>query len=68
MKVTINGYTIEIFAGAKVGDAVQAWAVENEEQLNAHRYTITDADGLEVSPDGPAMEGMELTITKEMGK
>lgn len=68
MKLTINNYPVEVYEGATIGDAVRVWAVESEEQLYAHRYTICDELGFEISPDGPAREGMRLTLTKEVAR
>lgn len=64
MNLTINGSTVEVFAGATVADAVRVWAVVRGDQVDLHRYRITDEDGLEVSDSGPAMEGMQLTVTE----
>jgi sulfur carrier protein ThiS len=63
MKVTVNGKTVEIFAGATVADALRAWSAEALPAVQRGERTVTDKRGRRVMLDGALAEGQALFVT-----
>ncbi len=62
MLITINGKTIEIFAGARVMDVLRRYSRAEWKQVQANRKKVYDAHGHEVALDGELDGGEELFI------
>lgn len=62
MLITINGRTIEIFAGARIMDVLRRYSRAEWKQVQANRKKVCDAHGHEVALDGELGGGEELFI------
>jgi hypothetical protein len=62
MQVKVNGQTIEIFAGAKVKDALMAYSSEQWKRVRNNQSTVHDGRGHLVGLDGELGGGEELFI------
>ncbi len=62
MQIRINGKTVEIFAGARIMDAVRRYSRTAWKQVRANEKKVFDAYGHEVALDGELGGGEELFI------
>lgn len=62
MKVIVNGKEIEIYSGAKAGDAVRAYFSERGVSVSLASVCIYDRWGYEVDPDGSINAGSRLEV------
>jgi len=64
MQVKVNDKVIEIFAGARVENAVQAYSRTAWRNVRGKKYSVFDGFGHEISPDGELSGGEELFIRR----
>jgi hypothetical protein len=62
MQIRIDGKTVEIFAGARIMDAVRRYSRTAWKQVRANEKKVFDAYGHEVALDGELGGGEELFI------
>jgi len=62
MNIKVNGQTIEIFAGARVGDVLRKYSRAEWTRVRKNEKKLTDRYGHEVGLDGELSGGEELTI------
>lgn len=62
MKVTVNGKTVDVFAGATVADALRAWSAEALPAVQRGESQVTDRHGRRVMLDGALAEGQALQV------
>ncbi|HVJ99735.1 MAG TPA: hypothetical protein VM365_02680 [Gemmatimonadales bacterium] len=62
MRVFVNGVPLEVDTGADVRAAVRALDAELERKLAAGSAYVTDARGIEVTPDATLAEGSILRV------
>jgi hypothetical protein len=62
MRVFVNAVPLEVGKGADVRAAVRALDAELERKLAAGAAFVTDARGIEVSPDATLAEGSILRV------
>ena len=62
MRVFVNGVPLEVDTGADVRAAVRAVDAELERKLAAGSAYVTDARGIEVTPDATLAEGSILRV------
>ena len=62
MRVFVNAVPVDVGRGADVRAAVRALAPELEHKLGGGAAFVTDARGIEVSPDSPLAEGSILRV------
>jgi hypothetical protein len=62
MQIQIDGVTVEIFAGARIMDAVRRYSRSAWKQVRANEKKVYDAYGHEVALDGELGGGEELFI------
>lgn len=62
MQVTVNGWTVDIFQGATVADALRAWSAESLQAVRDGRRRVTDARGREVMLDGALSDNQALRV------
>lgn len=62
MQVYINDQTIQIFSGARAGDAVRAYWALHPDEKSCTGVRILDRFGFETDPDGALREGSRLYI------
>jgi hypothetical protein len=60
MQVKVNGRTVEIFAGAKVGDALRRYSRTEWRRVRDGERKVRDPRGHEVGLDGELTGGEEL--------
>ncbi len=65
MKVTVNRTKLEIFAGAKVADAVRMYYARHKKAIPRFIPEVRDRFGNEVAPDGAISEGSHFIIVKK---
>jgi sulfur carrier protein ThiS len=63
MQVKVNGQTIEIFAGARVGDVLRKYSRAEWTLVRKKEKKVSDPHGHEVGLDGELNGGEEL-VTK----
>jgi len=63
MQIKVNGQSIEIFAGARVEDALLKYSRAEWSLVRNKEKTVRDGHGHEVSLDGELVGGEELIIT-----
>ena len=62
MRVFVNGVPLEVDTGADVRAAVRALDAELEQKLAGGSAYVTDARGIEVTPDATLAEGSILRV------
>ena len=62
MRVFVNGVPLEVDTGADVRAAVRALDAELEQKLAAGSAYVTDARGIEVTPDATLAQGSILRV------
>jgi len=62
MRVFVNGVPLEVDTGADVRGAVRALDAELEQKLAGGSAYVTDARGIEVTPDATLAEGSILRV------
>lgn len=62
MRVFVNGVPLEVDTGADVRAAVRALDAELERKLAGGSAYVTDARGIEVTPDATLAEGSILRV------
>ena len=62
MIIKVNGRTIELFAGASVGDAIRRHSREAWRNVRGKRAFVFDAWGNEIALDGALSEGDEIFV------
>ena len=62
MRVFVNGVPLEVDTGADVRGAVRALDAELERKLASGSAYVTDARGIEVTPDATLAEGSILRV------
>ena len=62
MQIKVNGQTIEIFAGARVGDVLRKFSRNEWTLVRKKEKKVTDRYGHEVGLDGELNGGEELII------
>lgn len=62
MKVIINEKPIRLFEGARVKDAIRKFSEIYQEQMPESPYTIADAHGNIIRPEGRLSENDQLFI------
>ncbi|HTG49451.1 MAG TPA: hypothetical protein VL915_03100 [Gemmatimonadales bacterium] len=62
MRVFVNGVPLEVDTGADVRAAVRALDAELERKLAAGSAYVTDARGIEVTPDATLAQGSILRV------
>jgi hypothetical protein len=62
MRVFVNGVPLEVDTGADVRAAVRAVDAELEQKLAGGSAYVTDARGIEVTPDATLAEGSILRV------
>ncbi|MCK7483489.1 MAG: hypothetical protein M0C28_45485 [Candidatus Moduliflexus flocculans] len=62
MQIKIDGKAVEIFAGARIMDAVRRYSRSAWKQVQANEKKVYDAYGHEVALDGELGGGEELFI------
>jgi hypothetical protein len=67
MQIKVNGRTIEIFAGARVGDVLRKFSRAEWTLVRKRERIITDPYGHEVGLDGELNGGEEL-VTRARDK
>jgi len=60
MHIKVNGRTIEIFEGARVGDVLRKYSPSEWSLVRKKEKTVRDAHGHEVALDGELSGGEEL--------
>lgn len=63
MKVTVNGKEIQVYEGARAGDAVRAYLSERGLSVPMSSVCIYDRWANEIDPDGSIGAGSQLLIT-----
>jgi len=63
MTVSINGEVIDIFAGARVRDAVRRYSAAALKQIAAKRKRVVDRFGNPLALTGELSEGQAIFIT-----
>lgn len=64
MKVYINKKEICIFEGACIRDALQAYSPRSLRMVLTGKLSIFDRFGNLTEPDGPLIEGQQLTLKR----
>jgi hypothetical protein len=67
MQIKVNGRTIEIFAGARVGDVLRKFSRAEWTLVRNHEKKVCDKCGHEVGLDGELNGGEEL-VTRARAK
>jgi hypothetical protein len=67
MQIKVNGRTIEIFAGARVGDVLRKFSRVEWTRVRKRERIISDPYGHEVGLDGELNGGEEL-VTRARAK
>ncbi len=62
MNIKMNGQTVEIFAGARVGDVLLKYSADAWAEVRKGDRAVVDAHGHEVGLDGELMGGEELFL------
>ena len=62
MRVFVNGVPLEVDTGADVRAAVRALDAELEQKLAGGSAYVTDARGIEVTPDATLAQGSILRV------
>jgi sulfur carrier protein ThiS len=62
MKIRVNGQEVEIFSGAKVGDALRKYSRADWNLVRNNEKKVTDRYGQEVGLDGELNGGEELRV------
>jgi hypothetical protein len=63
MVIRVNGQTIEIFSGARVGDVLLKYSRAEWDLVRKKGKRITDPHGHDVALDGELIGGEELVIS-----
>jgi len=64
MKVFVNGHEVKIFEGARIMDAIRAYSRRSSRQVEKGNLIIFDKFGNQTEPDGPARDGLLLTLKR----
>ncbi len=62
MHITVNGREVEIFAGARVADAVRKFSRAEWTRVRKNEKAVCDRHGHEVGLDGELHEGEALVV------
>jgi len=62
MQIKVNGQPVEIFAGARVEDALRKFSRDEWRQVKSGRKSVRDGHGHVVGLDGELSGGEELVI------
>jgi hypothetical protein len=68
MTVFINGHRIQIFHGARVGDAVLAYSAVSLNKVKSGKFIVVDRFGYQTALDGPLKDHQKIFIKQNINE